>query len=388
MSVRALLVGPTGHGGEGVYMTSLQAHPPDGIEYVAAGDFHTGAPGAPCQVVHEVRSTGSCTGSTVPDMGFRALRLRDRFDLVHVHGHPVRLAQVGDTPLVMSEGSSAAVYLGEYLGWDDARLTRGFRRARRLYRIAGVVDRLLALERVRVAYVFSEWARAVNLRWGADPGKLRVIPPGFRDPGTVDRASRDDFTFVFVGGDFERKGGFELLEAVDELRRERPDIRVLLVGPDPALRNPDRLVHSWVGAARRARGLARLAELEREGVARRVAGTDRASVEDALRLGDAFVMPTHAEGFGFANVEAMSFGLPVVTSTAGPASEIVDEGRTGLLVAPGDVEALREAMSRLAGDRDQARRMGAAAREAFQERFTLERFRSALGALYRRALEG
>ena len=58
----------------------------------------------------------------IPDMGFRALSLRQRFDLVHVHAHPVSLRGLRGAPLVMSEGSSAAVYVGEYLGWDDDRL--------------------------------------------------------------------------------------------------------------------------------------------------------------------------------------------------------------------------------------------------------------------------
>ena len=51
-------------------------------------------------------------------------------------------------------------------------------------------------------------------------------------------------------------------------------------------------------------------------------------------------MPAHAEGFGFANVEAMSFGLPVITSTVGAAREIVDDKRGGLLVEPGDAVVL------------------------------------------------
>ena len=162
----------------------------------------------------------------------------------------------------MSEGSSAAVYIGDYLGWDDARLARGLARSRALYRALGVDDRLLALERATLVYVFSKWARDVNVRWGADPAKLRVLYPGFPDPGPVRRDGRDTFTFVFVGGDFERKGGFEVLEAIAALRCDHPYVRLVLAGSDPHQRNPDRLMQSWVSpgaprprtdAARRAR---------------------------------------------------------------------------------------------------------------------------------------
>ena len=50
--------------------------------------------------------------ASFPDIGFRALRLQERYDLVHVHAHPSVLLNLGETPLVLSEGSSSAVYLG------------------------------------------------------------------------------------------------------------------------------------------------------------------------------------------------------------------------------------------------------------------------------------
>jgi glycosyltransferase involved in cell wall biosynthesis len=323
----------------------------------------------------------------IPDMGFRALGVRARFDLVHVHAHPIHLTNLGSTPLVMSEGSSSAVYLGEYLGWDDARLRKSYRRARRLYRTLGIHDRLLNLRRVTRSYVFSEWAREVNLRWGADPEKLDVIPPGFATPAAVNRAERDTFTFLFVGRDFERKGGFEVVEAFDAVVREYPHAR-LHIRADPERSNPDRLVHSWIGPQRQRRILWRLVDLERRGVARRLAENDRAQLmTNVFPNADAFVMPTHAEGFGFTNVEAMSFGLPVITSMVGPAREIVSAQRTGLVVEPGDTDGLIDAMLHLVKDPDLARRMGAAGRAEFLARFTLERFQAALWDLYQRALE-
>lgn len=386
MTLRTLLVGPRGHGGEEVYMTRLREHPPKGVDYVIAGDFHEGAPGAPCALGREVLLNQVIHRLAVPDMGFRALRLRERFDLVHVHAHPVHLRGLGSTPLVMSEGSSAAIYIGDYLGWNEARLAKGFARSRRLYRVCGIADRLLALERATLAYVFSHWARNVNLRWGADPQKLRVLNPGFPDPGAILRGRRSVFTFLFVGRDFERKGGFEVLEAIAALHREHPNVRLVLAGSDPAERNPDRLIHSWVSAQRRADALRMLAKLERAGVVHRMPWVDQIALRDVYRAADVFVMPTHAEGFGFTNVEAMSYGLPVITSTAGPASEIVHDAQTGILVPSGDGVALRDAMARLTVDPVKARRMGDAGRAAFLARFRLAHFRAGLRKLYDEAL--
>jgi glycosyltransferase involved in cell wall biosynthesis len=321
-------------------------------------------------------------------MGFRALRVRNGFDLIHVHAHPALLKRPKGLPVVMSEGSSSAVYLGDYLGWDDERIAQGFRRARRVYQALGIHDRLLALERVSRAYVFSNWARQLNMRWGADGDKLDVIYPGFPSPEPVERQVHEGFTFLFVGSDFERKGGFEVLEAFARLVDAYPHARLVLAGSDPHQLNPDRLIHSWVSDERRRRLLLLLAKLERSGAVVRHSWIDQSHLRrEVWPAADAFVMPSRAEGFGFTNVEAMSFALPVITSTVGPAAEIVSHDHTGLLVPPGDVDAVFGAMERLVSDREAARRMGNAGRSEFEARFTRERFRAELGNFYRRAIE-
>ena len=109
-------------------MNLLRSHPPDDVQYSTVGGFHVGGPGAGCNVPVEVALNRIVRRATIPDMGFRALGLRKHFDLAHVHAHPVRLARLRGTPLVMSEGSSTAVYLGDYLGWDEIRLAQGLPR--------------------------------------------------------------------------------------------------------------------------------------------------------------------------------------------------------------------------------------------------------------------
>jgi glycosyltransferase involved in cell wall biosynthesis len=104
-------------------------------------------------------------------------------------------------------------------------------------------------------------------------------------------------------------------------------------------------------------------------------------------MADVFVMPSRAEGFGFTNIEAMSFGLPVISSRVGAIPEVIDDGVTGVLVHAGDVSALSSAMERLIADRPLAHRMGEAARAAFLVRFTLERFRAEVGRIYLEAIE-
>jgi glycosyltransferase involved in cell wall biosynthesis len=324
----------------------------------------------------------------IPDMGFRSLALEAHFDLVHVHAHPIRLAKLGDTPLIMSEGSSSAVYLQDYLNWDDRILARGYARTRWVYKHLRIHDRLLNLQRVSRAYVFSQWARDINIRWGADPAKVEVVYPGFPTPAPIKKRDGKRFTFVFVGTDFERKGGFEVVEAFESVVTRHPEARLVLVSPDPAERNPDRVFHSWVPESRRNTILGRLEVMERHGQVARHPLQDRVRLYGEIYpVADVFVMPSWAEGFGFTNVEAMSFGLPVISSRLGSIAEVVDHGVTGFLVPPGDVSAVSLAMERLVADRSLALRMGEAARAAFLARFTLERFQAQVGHIYQEALE-
>ena len=85
------------------------------------------------------------------------------------------------------------------------------------------------------------------------------------------------------------------------------------------------------------------------------------------------VMPSFYESFGIACLEAMAFGLPVVATRVGGLPEVIEDGVTGLLVPPGDADALAQAMIRLLSDADLRRRMGQAGRERVLKEFTTER---------------
>jgi phosphatidylinositol alpha 1,6-mannosyltransferase len=84
--------------------------------------------------------------------------------------------------------------------------------------------------------------------------------------------------------------------------------------------------------------------------------------------------PSHREGFGVVCAEAMAHGRPVVAGDVGGLRDLVVHEETGLLVPPGDVAALREALRRLLADADLRRRFGEAGRARIAERFTWQRF--------------
>jgi glycosyltransferase involved in cell wall biosynthesis len=84
---------------------------------------------------------------------------------------------------------------------------------------------------------------------------------------------------------------------------------------------------------------------------------------------DVFAVPSVAEGLGIAALEAMAAGLPVVASNVGGLPEVVDHGRTGWLVPPGDPDALAARIAELLSDRDLRLRMGHEGRDRVTEKF-------------------
>jgi glycosyltransferase involved in cell wall biosynthesis len=98
--------------------------------------------------------------------------------------------------------------------------------------------------------------------------------------------------------------------------------------------------------------------------------------------------PSRREGFGVVCAEAMAHGRPVVASAVGGLLDLVVDGQTGLLVEPGDVRALREALEALLGDVRLRTRLGAAGRERVRQHFSWARVTDATVAAYSRVLEG
>lgn len=108
----------------------------------------------------------------------------------------------------------------------------------------------------------------------------------------------------------------------------------------------------------------------------------RSDIPALLRRADLFVLASRSEGFGIALAEAMAAGRPCVVTSIQAFRDLVEDGRTGLLVDVGDVDALADAMRDLLRDSDRARKLGDAAREDILRRLDPEALAVVLEELY------
>src|SRR5262249_17047897 len=112
----------------------------------------------------------------------------------------------------------------------------------------------------------------------------------------------------------------------------------------------------------------------------------RRDVPDVLNALDVFVLCSDTEGLPLVIPEAMAVGLPVVSTSVGGIPTVIDEGRTGFLIAAGDEAALRARLERLRADPALARACGERARATALDRFSAERMAREYIELYERLL--
>lgn len=105
---------------------------------------------------------------------------------------------------------------------------------------------------------------------------------------------------------------------------------------------------------------------------------------EMLSLFDIFVMPSRQEGLGLSIMEAQAAGLPVIASRVGGIPTLIEDGKTGILVKPGDWNELAEAIIRLLQDRARMNKIGLAGREFIKKNFSADRMLNEVEDLYRR----
>lgn len=172
---------------------------------------------------------------------------------------------------------------------------------------------------------------------------------------------------------------------VANLRREKAHEVLIDAAASLAMTNPD-LEFRIVG------GGPRLAELKALAAARGVNDRvqflgHRDDVAALLRDSDMFVLPSRSEAFPNGVIEAMAAGLPVVATAVGGIVELVQDGKNGLLVRPGDSRELAHAIRQLADDPQRAAALAYDARRTIETRYSFERMVSEFERVYLKELQ-
>ncbi len=172
---------------------------------------------------------------------------------------------------------------------------------------------------------------------------------------------------LFLGRLGQRKGTYDLIEALPELLRQYPDAHVYFGGD---------------GERDRAEGLCR-----ERGIADRVTfvGWVRgAEKERLLKTCSIYALPTYHEGMPMSVLEAMSYGMAVISTYTGGIPHIITDGKNGLLCQAGDREALKELLAQALSSHERRKELGMEARAVIAERFDVHGNLEKLTALYDR----
>jgi glycosyltransferase involved in cell wall biosynthesis len=174
---------------------------------------------------------------------------------------------------------------------------------------------------------------------------------------------------VTIGRLTEQKGHRYLLQALPGLLNTWPQLCCLFVG-EGELQEALQRMATELGVERACRFV---------GV--------RADIADILASADLFVLPSLSEGFPFVLLEALAMGCPVVASRVNGIPELIEDGKTGLLVPARDLQALALAIQELLNDPVAASRMGAAGRTVVREQFTADRMVANTTAIFNAAMQ-
>lgn len=281
---------------------------------------------------------------------------RRRFDT----GVLPELRKLTDADIVQTHNVKSH-FFARWLGLDKRMPWIAFHHG---YTNTGALDRMysqLDYWSLRAAYravvVCGPFARVIERR-GVRRERVHIQHNSVK-PFTTPRA--DDGSILTVGRLSAEKGHADLFEAVASLK----DARLVVVGDGPER-----------------------AKLERQAsrLGRVVMTGHRADVAPFYAAATVFALPSHSEGSPNVVLEAMAAGVPVVATAVGGVPEILDNGRTGLLVPPRDPVAMAAAIRRLLTEPETRRALAAAASAEVEAHYTPEAYCRSMTAFYQRTL--
>ena len=209
----------------------------------------------------------------------------------------------------------------------------------------------LAMEKTIYQNATQVFTRSTNISrsiaedYDCPPDKVACVYAGANIADASGQADYSAKHILFIGIDWQRKGGPDLVEAFEIVLQTHADAQLTIIGCTPEVDLPNCQVIGRV-------------TLE--------------ETRDFYRRASIFCLPTRLEPFGIVFIEAMSYGLPVVATRIGAIPDFVIDGENGYLVPPSYAEKLADALLRLLDDPGKRQAFGAQGRTLVNERYTWE----------------
>jgi glycosyltransferase involved in cell wall biosynthesis len=215
-----------------------------------------------------------------------------------------------------------------------------------------------AAQKMNAIFTFSEYLRQSFIRnYGVRPERVHNVGGGINLTDFPEPAANKDYRanrIIFIGTEFARKGGPQLLKAFRIVRESIPSAELHIVGPaqqsvQPSDLPPGAFLHGHLSKSDPAQRLA---------------------LESLFRDATLFVLPSLYEPFGIAPLEAMLYQLPAVVTNAWALAEFVNPGVNGEVVDKGSVHDLAKTLTQVLSNPDRLAAMGRKGREMVLSRYT------------------
>ena len=207
-------------------------------------------------------------------------------------------------------------------------------------------EREVYREATRVFIMSRHVGRSIIEHYGLDPKRISCVYAGSNIGLTAAPLDNDGYSnqrILFIGIEWERKGGPILIEAFKRVRETLPDATLVIIGATPEIHLP---------------GVEVIGRVPMD------------EVEKHLLKASVFCMPTKVEPFGIAPIEALVHKIPVVASRIGALPDIIRHGETGLLVAADSVDELAAALVTLLSNPAKCREFGELGHRLVKETYT------------------
>ncbi len=291
-------------------------------------------------------------------LAFLFLRLKQRASLVHIHsasrGSFWRAAMFGELARITGVPFALHIHSGEFPAFFDgcnrfakALVRRTFRQAR------GVIC------------LTPGWKK--KLLSQIDPqAAMTSLPNPVAVPNEIPLQNTESkLRLLFLGRLTEKKGLFDLFQAMPRVLARFPDLQLVVAGDGDIEMAREYATQSGIAHAVVFKGW-----------------VDGEKKERCLKEAALFVLPSHFEGFPVSILEAMTYGKPVVATCVGGVPEVFVDGIHGHLVPPHDPDALAEALLKLLADPELMARFGIAGYGHARDNFSTHLVMMNLGSYY------